>query len=188
MFTIKAFHVAGHFVAECSDYVFVRGHEGPDGFLETIDRLEYKRLADEEPCVISLGKDAVFVMNSNGKTIDNFQGYPPDDKRRWAVDVECAHRQAAQGNPLALAYLDRMGTPADKTLPDALAEAQIKHMVDRFLGWKLPKDFRPDAGISYAPPNYTGMALDNHYLSGTNLFDATQADAMMRYLVEGMPA
>ena len=64
---------------------------------------------------------------------------------------------------------------------------QIKHMVDRFLGWKLPNDFRPDAGISYTRPNYIGAAADNHYLSGTNLFDATQADKMVRYLLDGMP-
>ena len=26
--------------------------------------------------------------------------------------------------------------------------AQIKHMVDRFLGWKLPENFYPDAWIT----------------------------------------
>ena len=29
-----------------------------------------------------------------------------------------------------------------------LTEAQIKHMADRFLGWSVPKDFQPDAGIT----------------------------------------
>jgi len=28
-------------------------------------------------------------------------------------------------------------------------EDQIKHMVDRFLGWALPENFSPDAGISF---------------------------------------
>ena len=60
---------------------------------------------------------------------------------------------------------------------------QIKHMVNRFLGWKLPKDFQPDAGIKYTPLPYA----DKLPPSGTNLFDATQADAMVRYMVEGMP-
>lgn len=64
-----------------------------------------------------------------------------------------------------------------------MTEDQIKHLVNRFLGWKLPADFRPDAGISYVPPSYA----DKLPPSGTNLFDATQADAMVRYMVKGMP-
>jgi hypothetical protein len=66
-----------------------------------------------------------------------------------------------------------------------LTDAQIKHMVDRFLGWTLPKNFSPDAGVSYVPTQ--------HHLaqgvgpSGTNLLDATQADAMVRHMADGMP-
>jgi hypothetical protein len=64
-----------------------------------------------------------------------------------------------------------------------MTEQQIKHMVDRFLGWKLPKDFNPDNGIKYEPyarsPGFEP--------SGTNLFDATQADAMVRYMIEALP-
>lgn len=66
-----------------------------------------------------------------------------------------------------------------------MTEAQIKHMVDRFLGWKLPENFSPDAGISYARPNYAPSV--DATPSGTNLFDAQQADAMVRYMIEGMP-
>lgn len=62
---------------------------------------------------------------------------------------------------------------------------QIKHMVNRFLGWKLPKDFHPDAGISYTRPNYAPEV--DARPSGTNLLDATQADAMVRHMIEGMP-
>ncbi len=28
-----------------------------------------------------------------------------------------------------------------------MTEDQIKHMTDRFLGWKLPETFSPDGGI-----------------------------------------
>ena len=66
-----------------------------------------------------------------------------------------------------------------------MTEDQIKHLVDRFLGWRLPKDFNPDAGISYTRPNYAPQVDATPY--GTNLFDATQADAMVRYMVEGIP-
>ncbi len=61
-------------------------------------------------------------------------------------------------------------------------DAQIKHMVDRFLSWKLPDNFSPDAGISFGPP------VTWPWPTGTNLFDATQADAMVRHMVEGLPA
>jgi hypothetical protein len=65
-----------------------------------------------------------------------------------------------------------------------MTDEQIKHMADRFLGWKLPKNFNPDAGISYTPLSYSEKLPP----TGTNLFDATQADAMVRYIIEGMPA
>lgn len=68
-----------------------------------------------------------------------------------------------------------------------MTDAQIKHMVDRFLGWKLPEDFNPDAGISFKAAFNEGTAYPmKHEPSGTNLFDARQADAMVRYMIDGM--
>jgi hypothetical protein len=69
--------------------------------------------------------------------------------------------------------------------PMTMTEEQIKYMTDRFLAWKLPDNFNPDYGISYTRPNYPA-SLDGP--SGTNLFDATQAEAMVRYMVEGIGA
>lgn len=68
-------------------------------------------------------------------------------------------------------------------------DAQIKHMVDRFLAWPLPADFNPDAGISFEP-SYAGEGGRRypHNPSGTNLLDAKQAEAMIKHLAEGMPA
>ena len=53
-----------------------------------------------------------------------------------------------------------------------------KQMVNRFLGWKLPEDFQPDAGISYKKP-------ENPHPRpvGTNLFTATQAEEMLDYVL-----
>lgn len=69
-----------------------------------------------------------------------------------------------------------------------MTNEQIKHMVDRFLGWKLPSNFSPDAGISFKADfnEHTAHPM-KHEPSGTNLFDATQALAMVRYMAEGMP-
>ena len=65
-------------------------------------------------------------------------------------------------------------------------DAQIKHMVDRFLMWRLPKPWNPDNGISYARPNYAHPPADHDWPTGTNLFDATQAEVMVRHMVEGL--
>lgn len=51
-----------------------------------------------------------------------------------------------------------------------------ENMVSRFLGWKLPKDFAPDAGISFSP---SVMSDSPHWPSGTNLLNADQAKEML---------
>lgn len=69
-----------------------------------------------------------------------------------------------------------------------MTDEQIKHMVNRFLGWWLPENFNPDGGITFkAEYNAArGKPPARYQPSGTNVFDATQAEAMVRYMVEGM--
>lgn len=57
-------------------------------------------------------------------------------------------------------------------------------MVDRFLSWKLPADFGPDAGISF-DPKYEHDSP--HWPSGTNLLHAGQAEEMLQHVVGGAP-
>lgn len=67
-------------------------------------------------------------------------------------------------------------------------DAQIKHMVERFLAWPLPASFNPDGGISFDPVGNRGTAHEYpRHPSGTNLLDATQAEAMVRQMLEGLP-
>lgn len=69
-----------------------------------------------------------------------------------------------------------------------MTEDQIKHMTQRFLGWRLPEAFNPDNGITFEPIGNVGTPHAYHRdVSGTNLFDYTQAEAMVRYMVEGLP-
>lgn len=69
-----------------------------------------------------------------------------------------------------------------------MTEAQIKHMVDRFLMWKLPEHFNPDDGISFDPVASKGTPYEfRRSPSGTNLFSAEQATAMVRHMLEGLP-
>jgi len=70
----------------------------------------------------------------------------------------------------------------------SMSDEQIKHMVNRFLGWRLPHNFRPDAGISFkAEYNEHTAHPAKHEPIGTNLFDAEQAEAMIRYMLVGLP-
>lgn len=57
----------------------------------------------------------------------------------------------------------------------------IDSMVYRFLGWKLPANFGPDAGISFKP--YVPQQTPDSPLwpSGTNLFTVDQARAMFEH-------
>lgn len=69
-----------------------------------------------------------------------------------------------------------------------LSDQQIDYMVGRFLAWKLPKDFQPDAGISYEPPAYlAALPGANIGPTGTNLLTYAQAREMVRHMLEGMP-
>jgi len=71
---------------------------------------------------------------------------------------------------------------------EGMNEDHIKHMVDRFLSWKLPATFSPDAGISFkATYNEHTAHPMKHEPSGTNLFTATQAEEMVRHMISGLP-
>ena len=68
-------------------------------------------------------------------------------------------------------------------------EELVKTMVGRFLGWRLPDNFSPDAGISF-DPNYNveymakqGKPPMRHEPVGTNLFDIEQAEEMVRHML-----
>lgn len=69
-----------------------------------------------------------------------------------------------------------------------MTDAQIKHMVDRFLMWKLPEHFRPDGGISFDPIASKGTQHEfRREPVGTNLLTADQAAAMVRHMIDGLP-
>lgn len=55
----------------------------------------------------------------------------------------------------------------------------INEMVNKFLSWKLPKDFCPDGGISFSPGHTTPSSP--HWPTGTNLFHAEQAKKMFEF-------
>jgi hypothetical protein len=69
-----------------------------------------------------------------------------------------------------------------------MTEQQIQTMVNRFLCWKLPADFAPDAGITFKPLANADSPVELQYKHepiGTNLFTADQAKAMFEHVLQG---
>jgi len=68
----------------------------------------------------------------------------------------------------------------------ALPEGGIEALVNRFLAWKLPKDFNPDGGITFEPLGNAGSPHEyKHDPIGTNLLTAYQAQQMIEHLLFG---
>lgn len=82
---------------------------------------------------------------------------------------------ACKYTPCRFAWLCDKYEPATPE-PDGSGPS-IEEMVNRFLGWRLPEDFYPDCGISYKKLSPTSHPI------GTNLFSATQAKAMIEYIM-----
>lgn len=80
--------------------------------------------------------------------------------------------------------MDNRATEA-RTLEQSMTDARTAYMAQRFLGWKLPDDFNPDGGVSF-DRQWNGAPRPAHvWPVGTNLFTATQAEAMVAYMLEG---
>jgi hypothetical protein len=72
-------------------------------------------------------------------------------------------------------------------VPTPTAQPNIAAMVNRFLGWRLPKDFYPDCGITFKHNEAWGP-YPNNWPIGTNLFTADQAKAMFEYVLSAAPS
>lgn len=72
--------------------------------------------------------------------------------------------------------------------PPAAQVPDVAEMVNRFLGWKLPQDFYPDAGIAFdANLHDRWGGYPKSWPVGTNLLNANQAKAMIEYLLAAAP-
>jgi hypothetical protein len=107
-----------------------------------------------------------------------------DDKRWRAGLLEMALRTPGlRGHAdvlvAAAAYQAHIegGPVAEASAPSARPD--VKHMVDRFLGWKLPATFSPDCGISF-----DGRGYDRGWPTGTNLLNAEEARAMFEHALQ----
>ena len=104
------------------------------------------------------------------------------DGRKWEGD-----------SPLRVVGLEsRERVPAEVSLARMMAAAMeadppgVNVCVDRFLGWKLPKDFSPDCGISFDAAKLAPWP--DAWPTGTNLLTATQAKEMFACVLDPMVA
>jgi len=66
-----------------------------------------------------------------------------------------------------------------------ISDAEVKGIANRFLGWKLPINFTPDAGISFKPDYNEGTDWPGkHEPCGTNLLSGAQAEEMVRFILD----
>ena len=99
-----------------------------------------------------------------------------DWRRNW---MNCRGEHTALIQAFARHRLTSQPAPGD------LAEA----VAQRFLGWKLPEDFNPDAGIKFTPVVNKGTKYEHRFEpTGTNLFSYTQAKAMFAELLQDLSA
>lgn len=123
------------------------------------------------------------------------------EQRKWPDSWEWADKEI----PATKAELDVMTAKiedrirrieAARTLKSSergLTDEQVKHMANRFLGWKLPENFHPDDGISFEPEfnkewnAAQGKPPQRRTPTGTNLFNYTQAVEMVKHMIEGLP-
>jgi hypothetical protein len=114
-----------------------------------------------------------------------------------AVALECLKSAHTQGD--ARRYIQQvldgidvamsLGEFGNKSEPTRLTDEQIKHMVNRFLCWRLPETFNPDCGIHFDADAAKKLNPRNarYEPTGTNLFDAAQTDAMVRHIIWDLP-
>ncbi len=174
------------------------------------------QLLDDMAAIINEGaaarKEAACNSDVHEQPSGDLVGHPPSrseisvvDEKKLIDEIELAisesllsHRArfGSMHTPEALAvfrtirpYL-RTAEPDDKAKESIMpTDEQIKHMVRRFLGWRLPEHFRPDCGIHFDADAAKKLHPNNlrYEPIGTNLFCADQAEQMIRYMVDGLP-
>src|SRR5689334_17429332 len=96
--------------------------------------------------------------------------------------LSCSLEEGHPGQHSAAAYNRKTFwgdavTEAAQQPRESLSAAQVKHMVERFLRWRLPEDFNPDGGVSFKKLRNEGTPYEGkNEPVGTNLLDATQAE------------
>ena len=122
----------------------------------------------------------------------------PADKRDewWSADEIERLTRLAEDGAMSARSLEAYQRRAEELRDIRTAnETQEQHkvdpmkvtdeMVNRFLWWKLPRDFAPDCGISFDGRKPDQWNPSREWPVGTNLFTAVQARAMLEHVLGG---
>lgn len=124
--------------------------------------------------------DSDYEEADKNKVIASSCNYEAESRRAQALDMALrtpdlsGHRDVLAA---AAAY------QAHITGQQAVAKPDIAQMVNRFLGWQLPKTFSPDCGISFDGRGPDGRGYDRGWPTGTNLLNAEEARAMFEHVL-----
>ena len=138
---------------------------------------------------IKLARAALAAMQQQAPVADDV-AKAIEPVRPWYESDEHPPRELAA--IVADIVSDLQSDRAECLRKSMLSDDQVKHMVNRFLMWKLPDNFNPDGGVSFEPEynvEYNakqGLPPQRHEPSGTNLLDYTQAEAMVRHMLDGL--
>lgn len=98
------------------------------------------------------------------------------------LDADLGHGKILSELADARIALERRSN-AKAAQPVSAAVPDVREAVNRFLSWKLPKDFSPDCGISFDGRGKDAMGYEKSWPIGTNLFTAEQARQMFEYVL-----
>lgn len=123
----------------------------------------------------------------SGVTHDDLVSYARTVAYKVFHNLKLGHTMSKEDDPLTVDGVSAANVWADH-YEAASEDAILKAMVNRFLAWKLPQDFAPDAGISFNR-HYFGMVghektriYENpDWPTGTNLLHAGQALEMFKH-------
>lgn len=121
-------------------------------------------------------------LGGSGWAYSNYGGQELRDMRHaleGGLDAILSALRPAEG--LGRLRAEEHGSSAAPIPTEQADGPVVDRMVDRFLSWKLPDTFCPDGGVAFDK----ARVHPNHWPTGTNLLDHTQATAMVRHMLEG---
>jgi len=153
----------------------------------------YRRSMEDAEYDKTLSGSAILELRCRHLLRLERSGWKPKPDRAEVLFDECGNWSKAEQLAIIRRHFDELRAEIEAERPAVVVpnEEQIKQMVTRFLGWKLPDDFHPDDGISFEPEfnkewnASQGKPPQRHTPTGTNLFNYTQAEAMVRYILDG---
>ncbi|UEP23145.1 Lar family restriction alleviation protein [Burkholderia ambifaria] len=151
-----------------------------------IDPQHYVQCEECDGATVRHASDGEAIAAWNRRApVEQHEAAPADDyeaRQRVAEALGITWPGTRDGKRVGYAWSYLLGCIKDAERPEpAVADERaelVRDMVNRFLGWKLPDDFAPDAGIKFVPPTNPDW-----WPVGTNLLTADQAAKMIEHIL-----